>query len=413
MNETQTSVGKRIRLLIGGNTKPPASRSVQWIFFLIAFSYGGTVFLRTILIYQDSPELPAVLGVLIIWSALFFSEPMISWKWPGYFPLYLVFQTGLIFLLLAAPSHADFFATLFSILSMQVVLRLNLRIWIAWVGLCALVTTALLAEAYQNEIFALVLLYTVGNLFYGFYAQAIRRAESARAQNLGLAEELQDANQKLQSYSVQMERLVVARERNRLARDLHDSVTQTVFSMTLTTQSAALLLERDPAKAEAQLDRLTYLARNALSEMQLLISELRPEEADRQGLAASLKSYLKSSHLSENLSVDLIIEGNESLEPAEEQSLFHIVQEALNNIVKHAKTDKARIQLHLVEPMWIEVVDAGQGFDLQRVETSGRVGLFSMRERAEEIGWGLQIETSSGAGTCIRIEKSSRKVRQT
>jgi signal transduction histidine kinase len=209
-----------------------------------------------------------------------------------------------------------------------------------------------------------------------------------------------------------MEQLVVARERNRLARDLHDSVTQTVFSMTLTTQSASLLLVRDPAKAEAQLDRLSHLAQNALSEMQLLISELRPQAAEREGLASSLRSYLKSGHLPENLSVELIVEGDQPLEPAEIQGLFHIVQEALNNIVKHARTDKAQIRMHLTEPMWIEVEDQGQGFDLQRAASSGRVGLFSMHERAEEIGWGLQIKTSPHTGTCIRVEKLPEEVRQ-
>jgi len=229
-----------------------------------------------------------------------------------------------------------------------------------------------------------------------------------RADNLTLAQDLQEANQKLQSYAAQVEQLVVARERNRLARDLHDSVTQTVFSMTLTTQSASLLLERDPSKVEAQLDRLSQLARNVLSEMQLLIAELKPE-TNQKGLTAAVASYLKSGHFSENLSVALNVEGNQPLEPAEEEGLFRIVQEALNNIMKHAQASSAQVRLHLTDPLWIEVEDQGSGFDLQKGQNSGRVGLFSMRERAEEIGWNLQIKTSPGAGTCVRIEKCPTK----
>ncbi len=413
MNVTNASVGKRSHLLIGEAERPPATRSFQWIFLLVAGSYVGTVILRSILVYENGLELLAVLAVLFVWSILLFSEPFLSRKWSGYFPFYLALQTGLIFLLLAAPSHADFFSNLFAILSMQIVLRLNLKIWIAWVALCALVTAALLATTYENEIYALVLLYTAGNVFYGFYAQAIRKAETARAQNLSLAQELQQANQKLQSYLKQMEQLVVARERNRLARDLHDSVTQTVFSMTLTTQSASLLLERDPERAGDQLERLGQLSRNALSEMQLLISELRPERVEGGGLASSLRSYLRGGHLPENLSVELNVQGEQTLHPLEEQGLFHIVQEALNNIVKHARADKAQIRLHLTEPLWIEVEDHGRGFDLHGARSSGRVGLLSMHERAEEIGWDLQITTSPGTGTCIRVEKLSKKVSQT
>jgi len=389
-----------------------SDRSSQWIFYLASSLNFGAVFLRSILVYQDSQELLTVLAMLVTWLMLFTSEPMISRKWSRYTPLYLMLQTVLIFGLLGMPRFNDFFASLFVILSMQVMLYLGSKIWVTWIGLCALVTTLLLVETYEKQIFALVLLYTAGNVFYGFYAQATRRAQVTHVENLALAMELQEANQKLQSYSTQMEQLVVARERNRLARDLHDSVTQTVFSMTLTTQSASLLLERDPERVEAQLDRLNQLARNALSEMQLLISELKPEEAGREGLAVILRNYLASSYFSGHLSVSLEVQGEPPLRPEEEQGLFHIVQEALNNVVKHAQASEARVRLHLTEPMWIEIEDQGRGFDLQQAQNSGRIGLQSMQERAAEIGWSLQITTSPGAGTRIRVERSPEAERQ-
>ena len=189
-------------------------------------------------------------------------------------------------------------------------------------------------------------------------------------------------------------------------------MTQTVFSMTLTTQSALLLLDREPARVTAQLDRLGQLTQNALSEMQLLISELKPEEAGGRGLMADLRRYLAGGHFPDDLSIDLEVQGGQSLRPAEEQSLFHIVQEALNNIVKHAQTRKAQVRLHLTEPMWIEIEDQGRGFDLQHAQgDSRRLGLHSMRERAREIGWDLQIKTSPGAGTCVRVEKLPEEVR--
>lgn len=375
----------------------------------------GAVFLRSILVYGGGPELFLVLGVLLFWLVLFVSEPAISNRWSRYFPFYLVLQTGLIFALLGMPDSADFFATLFVIPSMQIMQRLSSKTWIwgGWIGLCALATTLLLLKSNGNQAFALVLIYTAGNVFYGFYAKATRQAQITRVENLALARELQEANQKLQAYAAQMEQLVVARERNRLARDLHDSVTQTVFSMTLTTQSALLLLEREPARVGAQLDRLSQLARDTLSEMQLLISELKPEEADRKGLVADLRRYLASCHFPEDLSIDLEVEGKLSLEQVEEQNLFRIVQEALNNIVKHAQAHKAWVRLHLTEPMWIEIEDQGRGFEVGHAQGNGRrLGLHSMRERASEIGWDLQIKTSPGVGTCVRVEKLPDEVRQ-
>jgi len=401
MDTTQVSIMKRL-----------FDRSPQWIFYLVTSFYLGTVFLRSILVYQGSPELFMALGILFVWSVLSVSEPAISKRWSKYAPIYLALQTGLIFILLGMPGYTDFFAIPFAILSMQVIFMLNPKIWIVWIGMCALVTAMLLVKTYGSQTFALVLLYTAGNVFYGFYARATRRAQEMHSENLALASELQEANQKLRTYSTQVEQLVVAKERNRLARDLHDSVTQTVFSMTLATQSATLLLERDPERVGAQLDRLNQLARNALSEMGLLISELKPEEAGREGLVATLRNYLTGGHFPENITIGLEVQGEQALVLTEEQSLFHIIQEALNNIVKHSRASEAQIRIHLAEPMWIEVEDNGTGFDLQQAQGSGRVGLPAMRERAEEIGWDLQIRTSPGIGTCVRVEKLSDEVRQ-
>ena len=401
LDTSQVSIMKRL-----------SGRASQWIFYLVTSFYLGTVFLRSILVYQGSPVLFVALGILFVWSVLLVSEPAISKRWSKYFPIYLALQTGLIFVLLGMPGYTDFFAIPFAILSMQVMFLLNPKIWVVWIGGCALATDLLLMKTYGSQTFALVLLYTAGNVFYGFYARAIRRAQKMHSENLALASELREANQKLRSYSTQVEQLVIAKERNRLARDLHDSVTQTVFSMNLTTQSASLLLERDPERVEAQLDRLNQLARNALSEMQMLISELKPEEAGRGGLATIIRSYLSGGYFPENITIDLEVQGEQTLELTEEQSLFHIIQEALNNIVKHSQASKAQIRIHLAEPIWIEVEDNGTGFDLQQTQSSGRVGLLGMRERAEEIGWGLQIRTSPGVGTCVRVEKLPEEVRQ-
>jgi signal transduction histidine kinase len=400
--------------------KRSADRSHQWIFYLTAGFLFGAVLLRSLLVYgvgyngRNNPALGLVLGLLAVWLALFVSETALSFRRPRYFPIYLALQTGLVAVLLTWPQ--DYFAALFALLGMQAMQRLNPKIGALWIGLFTPLMALLLSKTYSAfQAIALAVIYTALNVFVASYALATRRAQAARAQNQSLALELQEANRQLQAYSNQLEQLAVTRERHRLARELHDSVTQTIFSMTLTTQSALLLLaaRRDLSQVSAQLDRLHQLSQSALAEMRVLISELRPEKVAEGGLVAALRRHLADRRLPESLAVSLEVEGDQTLNLAEEQGLFRIAQEALNNIVKHAQASQAHVRLHLVEPSgWIEIEDQGQGFDLQRARDSGHVGLSSMGERAAEIGWNLRITTAPGAGTRIRVEKPS-EARQT
>lgn len=382
------------------------SRLVQWIYYLAATLYFIAVLLRTFLTYQGTPELGRGLALLMAALVLFISEPVISRRWSYYFPIYLLLQTMLVFVLLSMQGSADFYATLLGIFSMQAMLNLDPKVGAAWIGACAISMGLLMLPAYGSQAIALALIYTAANIFLGAYALVVRREQAAQEQQLKLADELQAANQRLQDYSAQLEQLAVARERNRFARELHDSVTQTVFSMTLATQSAVLLYERDPGRVSDQLERLSHLVHSALAEMQALISALKPEDATAPRLVPALRRHLADPRIAEYLSVSLEVEGEPSLTIREEQALLGIIQEALNNIIKHARTDQAQVRLHLEEPCWVEIEDQGQGFDLEQARGGGRMGLVGMRERAAEIGCLLQITTSPGAGTLIRVENA-------
>ncbi len=388
--------------------------SSQWVFYLTVAFLFGTVLLRSLLFYHDSLVLGQVLGLLMAWLVLFIGETIASRRGAGHFAAYLALQTLLISVFLWRPDFPgyDSFAMLFAILSMQVMQRLPLKSGGLWLGFFTLLMALpMVVNDGLYEGMALTLVYTAVCVFLSSYTLATQRAQAARARTQALAQELQETNRQLQAYSTRLEQLAATRERHRLARELHDSVTQTIFSMTLTTQSALLLLDRDPGRVGAQLDRLSDLAHSALSEMRVLISELRPETGTEGGLPAALRRHLAERRLPESLVVSLEIEGDQPLSPAEEQALFRITQEALNNIVKHAQASQAHIRLHLAEPFWMEIEDRGRGFDLQqardRSRAGGRVGLASMGERAAEIGWSLQVVTSPGAGTRIRVEKPS------
>jgi signal transduction histidine kinase len=207
---------------------------------------------------------------------------------------------------------------------------------------------------------------------------------------------------------VQMEGAAAERERSRLAHELHDSVTQTVFSMNLTVQSARLLLEREPDRAAIQLDRLEELAAGAMGEIQALVSQLRPLPVAQGDLAAALRHLAAERQVGDGLQVGLDVDGERALPEAVSAGLYGIAQEALANVVKHSGTHEVSICLNLVEgASFLEITDGGRGFDPElALSQRGHLGLAGMAERAREVGWSLAIESQPGRGTRIRVEEA-------
>jgi signal transduction histidine kinase len=255
------------------------------------------------------------------------------------------------------------------------------------------------------------LTYIVGCLLIAILGMVTLRSDQARNESQALLAELQVANQKLRDYAKQIETLAAAEERNRLARELHDSVSQTIFSMNLTAQSARILIDRDPERVAGLLDHLQTLSQNALGEMRSLIQQLRPHSLIENGLPAALRDHAAERFEQDNLKVEVQVKGKGHLPPIVEEGLFRIAQEALNNIVKHAKTDKAMIQLKFVNDLAsLTIEDQGVGFDQTSTKSAtGHMGLSSMRERVESLGGNLDIDTSPGKGTRIRIEIRTTK----
>jgi signal transduction histidine kinase len=381
------------------------SRSYQRVFPLVVSFLFGAVFIRSLLAYQNSSNLRWMLGWQFLWLLLVLIEPFITRKGQKYFLIYIIVQTFIVLTLLSLPGSPDFFATLFIVLSIQVLLRFKLLYGLVWIGFCALSIVLILFKDFQEQAIALSLVYTAGNILLGFYALTTRRAQEADVQNQVLAKQLQEANQQLQSYTRQLENLAVLKERNRLARDMHDSITQTAFSMSLAAQSASLLLNSNPSLVKEQLQRLSQLTQSALSEMKLLISEFPLVQVTPGELVTALHQHIANRRFSKELTISFQAEGDCILQPAEEQVLFHIAQEALNNAEKHAQASWVNIRLHLQEPVWMDIIDNGKGFDLQSALISGGVGLNSMYERTVEIGWRMEITTAINQGTHLRIEK--------
>jgi signal transduction histidine kinase len=198
----------------------------------------------------------------------------------------------------------------------------------------------------------------------------------------------------------------VLEERNRLARELHDSVSQQLFSMTLTAPAARAQLEKNPQRAAAQLERLQETATAALAEMRALIFQLRPPALRDQGLVAALQQHAQALSHREGLAIALSVVGDDRLARGLEQPLFRIVQEALNNVVKHADAHNVTVSLEFgVERVLVRIIDDGQGFDPQATPSGqGRhLGMISMRERAVEIGGTMDLRSMIGGGTEVTV----------
>jgi signal transduction histidine kinase len=197
-------------------------------------------------------------------------------------------------------------------------------------------------------------------------------------------------------------------ERNRLALELHDAVSQRLFSLVLTAEAAGELLDRDQNAAREQVEKLKLLAQQALDELRSLIFELRPPDLERDGLCGALRKHVEVLRRLQPGAgeIDLDVDAEIERDPARDPELLRIAQEALQNALRHAQAQHVHVRLTQRNGHVLLVVsDDGVGFDPDAPELrSRRLGLTSMEERAERIGARLEIESERGRGTAVKLE---------
>jgi signal transduction histidine kinase len=200
--------------------------------------------------------------------------------------------------------------------------------------------------------------------------------------------------------------LSIVEERNRLARELHDSLVQKLFGVVLAAQSAGTLLERDVQGAREQVRVVQELAQEAVVELRALVFQLRPAEIETEGLGAALRKHVELLHRAHRAPIALELTGEPRLRPGVDEEVFRIAQESLQNALLHAHAGE--ISLRLDEGpggLTLTVADDGVGFEPDESGLrSRRLGLTSMEERARGLGARLRIESAPGAGTTIELE---------
>lgn len=204
----------------------------------------------------------------------------------------------------------------------------------------------------------------------------------------------------------QAQETAVMSERARLARELHDSLAQPIYSMSLYVDATRLALSSGKTDvADENVEQIGALLREAMSDMRLLTFELRPSTLEEEGLVGALQDRLEAVEQRSGLQTALEVEGKGRLPLSVEADVYRIAQEALNNVVKHAQAAHVSVQVRFSEGQFSMVIeDDGKGFDLESAERSGGMGLRSMRERARQIAAELTFKTEPGKGTTVSIE---------
>ena len=377
-------------------------------FILVSFAIWIAVSLRWIIefIEQSHPYLWLLSAILAVYGILLGFQALLTKGSPLRAHAYLAVQTALIIGAMLLYYELDFFALLFLPLGGQAMFlfpRKTAFTWIAIFGM-AIIVGQTIQFGWPGGL-SFTFLYLAGLFFVASFSTLMMRADEARIQSDRLLDELQGAHRKLQEYAGQAEELATAKERNRLARELHDSVAQTLYGLTLQAEAAFRQLNAGQMEEVAgYLREIRESAQQTLQETRLLIFELRPPILESEGLASALRARLESVESRSGLKTQINLQELGRLPGEIETGLYGISNEVLNNILKHAHASQIEVSLEKkAGKIVLEISDNGVGFDLDSIAQHGSLGLKGMRERAEQISADLQISSGEN-GTQVSVE---------
>jgi signal transduction histidine kinase len=199
--------------------------------------------------------------------------------------------------------------------------------------------------------------------------------------------------------------LAMSEERERLARELHDALNQSLFSLSLTARAAARHITTDPGRAAEELNEIAVLSRQAMTELRAVVDGLRTPDVERDGLVPAIRSLADLLSRVHHIEIDVVADGEPGLEGRAEHEVFRIVQEALTNAVRHSRAAKVTVEVANADGLDVTIQDDGQGFEPGARNVRGkRLGLTSMRDRASVLGGSLTIDSAPGRGSTVRLE---------
>jgi NarL family two-component system sensor histidine kinase LiaS len=306
--------------------------------------------------------------------------------------LYFGMQLIVLVLLLLLRSEAnDAYNFLFYILTVHTAVVLHLRTAIAWTTLYFIVAAAFVLLMRGMDGLYAVFFYLAAFVVCFIFGYVVQQTELTSERNQRLVEELQATQTKLQD-------LAVVEERNRLARDLHDSVKQQVFAISMQLSAARASLKEDDT-AYASVVQAEKLAQQAGVELTTLIHQLRPPGLERKSLAEAIRVHVNDWIHQNNIETEIDI-GEVAVNPESEQALFRVLQEALANVARHSQANKVWVRLKFEnDHIALRIEDNGIGYDSERIVKG--IGLDSMKERLAAVHGRLEVSNRKPQGTCI------------
>ena len=239
------------------------------------------VALRLVIFYADEgASLPEAVGLLAVFMAVFVTEPFLTRRAPALFHVYLLVQTVIVLALGLLQPYYDFAWVLYIVLVLQVVQDLPRRLAWAWTAVFVGLATVVLVFTSSIRLEGLAIgLNMIGvGAFIVSFAIFSQQAEVAGEESRALVEKLQTAHAELELRAAQAQELAATQERNQLARELHDSINQSIFSLTLTAEATRLMMDQDSSRVPQQLAQMQDMTGNALARLRGLITRLRPPE---------------------------------------------------------------------------------------------------------------------------------------
>lgn len=347
--------------------------------------------------------------------------------------LFIALQ-GLIVAVLVLQTGIGFsFYILFFILSVNAAIHYPLRWTLLWIASFILVTAFLNVRGGGWERLLLdTAVYGAGYLFFGITTNALRSAQLAQTQNerlyrqqtylvaqqkqlleqqTALLGELQDKNKQLQEYAQQVETLVVVEERNRLSREMHDTLGHRLTSLVVQLEAAQRLLPEQSERAARMLGEVRQEIRQALAELRQTVGRLRDPVETELDLPHALRRLAEKFQVASGLQIHLELPQDPCLlEPAQRLALYRAVQEGLTNIQRHAQAGEARLRVTCThDEIRMELQDNGQGLHPVGAEASPPgFGLRGLSERAASLGGEVRLENAPGGGAVLTLRLPRR-----
>jgi signal transduction histidine kinase len=343
------------------------------------------------------------IGLLIAFGVIFSlgpSEGSPAWKWH----LHLAILTSITAGLLIMQPEWGVFPMLFFILGPTAMLAFPQRVGFMWIGIFTLVTAVIfLVTGPLLEAFLALLIFSAGYWFFGAFARALANAEKAKNESQQLFAELQAAHRQLQEYAAQVEELAIAEERNRLAREMHDTLGHRLTVAAVQLEGAQRLIPRAPERAANMVGTVREQVREALGELRSAVATLRePLETDLP-ITTALQRLAASFETATDLTLQLALPAETpALTNAQRLALYRAAQEALTNVQRHAQAQQVWVQLEAQQNcVSLIVSDDGVGFPAETKEAT--FGLHGMRERAAHLGGDLHLGSRNGGGAQVKF----------